>query len=65
MNIYHIGWVHDDQFGLGAVVIAGTEEEALKALDLDDSYNSEIRISLMGVCTDGTKTAQIVCQESL
>jgi hypothetical protein len=65
MNIYHIGWTQNESFGLNAVVIAANEAEALKELDLDDSYNSEIRISLMGVCTDGTKTAQTVCKESL
>lgn len=80
MNIYHIGWTQSESFGLNAVVIAATEAEALKQLDLDDSYNSEIRVTLielddshnskirvtlMGVCTDGTKTAQTVCKESL
>jgi hypothetical protein len=65
MNIYHIGWTQSESFGLNAVVIAASEDEALKELDLNASYNSEIRVNLMGVCTDGTKAAQIVCQESL
>ena len=65
MNIYHVGWTQSESFRLNAVVIAPSEAEALKELDLDDSYNSEIRVSLMGVCTDGTKTAQTVCRESL
>jgi hypothetical protein len=65
MNIYHIGWTQSDSFGLNAVVIAASEAEALKELDLDDSYNIDIRVNLMGVCTDGTDVAHIVCTESL
>ena len=65
MNIYHIGWTQSESFGLNAVVIAASEEEAFKELGLDASFDSEIRINLMGVCTDGAKSAQIVCKESL
>lgn len=65
MNIYHIGWSQSEQFCLNAVVIAGSEAEALKELDLDASYNSEILVNLMGVCTDGTNVAQTVSKESL
>ena len=65
MNIYHIGWTQSEQYGMNAVVIAASEAEALKEIDLAASYNGEIRVNLIGVCTDGTNTAQIVCQESL
>lgn len=65
MNVYHVGWVQSDQFGLSAVVIANSEDEAINALDLDDSYNSDIKISLVGTCTDGTDTVQIICQECI
>mgnify|MGYP001568242845 CR=1 FL=1 len=64
-NIYYIGWVQGGGFGLSAVIIATDEKEALGKLDLDRSYNSEISISLMGICTDGTKKARVVCRESL
>jgi len=65
MNIYHIGWVQDESFALCAVVIAPTEAAALAHVALDAPYNSKIRVSLMGVCTDGTSTTMTVCKESL
>jgi hypothetical protein len=65
MNIYYIGWTQSAQFGLSAVVIANDETEALREIDLDASYNSDIRCLLMGVCTDGTSVANVVCRESL
>jgi hypothetical protein len=65
MNIYHIGWTQSDSFGLSAVVIAASETEALNALDLDATCDSEIRVNLVGMCADGTNGAQIVCRESL
>jgi hypothetical protein len=77
LNIYKIFWVQGGAFGLSAVVIASTEEEALRELhlnitDMEDGKfkklgidDSEIEISLIGVCTDGTKETLRVCQESL
>jgi hypothetical protein len=65
MNIYHIDWTQSDSCGLNAVVIAASEAEALKQIDLDASYNSDIRVNLIGACTDGTNVSKIVCLESL
>ena len=65
MNIYYVDWTQDGGFKLSAVVVATTESEALSTIDLDASYNSDIRVLLMGVCADGSKTAHTVCQESL
>jgi len=64
MNIYKIEWVQGGSFGLSAVVISNTEEEALKELHLD-SDDREIEISLIGICTDGTTESLVVCHESL
>ena len=65
MNIYYFDWTQDGGFGLSAVVVATTESEALSTLDLDDPDNSDIRVVLMGVCTDGSTIAHTVCHESL
>lgn len=65
MNIYRIAWVQSDCFGLRAVVIASSEEQALNELDLDTSYNSDIRAQIIGVCIDEAHPAQVVCRESL
>lgn len=65
MNICCVSWVQDDAYGLCAVVIAATEAEALAELDLNDEYNSEIGVFLLGACTDGTEEARTVCRESL
>lgn len=66
MNIYHIGWVQDDQFGLSSVVIAPTADDALRELDLDDEYESDVRVSLLGACTDDLpEAARTVCREWL
>lgn len=64
MNIYKIEWVQGGSFGLSGVVIADTEEDAIKELDLDED-DKEIEIFLIGICTDGTIEPLVVCQESL
>ena len=65
MNIYHVGWVQSECFGLSAVIIAKDEEEALVELDLDSTYENEVDISLVGICSDSTKKAYVICKESL
>jgi hypothetical protein len=74
MNIHHIYWEqlrnHPDGvfaglFELNAVVIAENHAEARKMLDLNekDIVDVDIRVKLLGICTDGTDKPRIVCQE--
>ena len=65
MNIYHISWTQGESYGLNAVVIANSEDEALKHIDLDEEYNTEIVVNLIGLCTNGSNTTQTVSHESL
>lgn len=65
MNIYWLGWVQEDAYSLSAVVIAETERGALEELALNLSYNGDVRVKLIGVCTDGTTKTETVCRESL
>jgi hypothetical protein len=64
VNLYAIAWVHDESFGLNAVVAAESEADALDEIALDPHYNSPIRVSLLGTATIGTQR-HVVCHESL
>jgi hypothetical protein len=50
---------------MNAVVIAHSVKDALKHIDLDEEYNSEIMVNPIGLCTNGSKTTQTVSHESL
>lgn len=66
MNIYAVSWTQFGSFGLNAVVIAASEDEALDELRiLNEDYNTEIRARLIGICTDGTAIPVVVCEEGL
>ena len=65
MNIYHISWTQSEIYGMNAVVIAHSVDDALKHIDLDEEYNSEIMVNLIGLCTNGSNTTQTVSHESL
>jgi hypothetical protein len=64
MNIYSINW---DQggYGLSAVVIANTEDEAVSLLDLDDEYETDVEADLIGKSTNSSETPRVVVRESL
>lgn len=65
MNIYCATWVDSESFGLSAVVIAESEEEAEKLLEFNPEYQTEIRVWQIGVCTTGATLAVCMCKESL
>ena len=63
LGIYYAYW---DQggFGLSAVVVAGSETEAVRLLDLDEAYETLERIVEIGKALPLEK-ACVVCRESL
>ena len=63
MGIYHVEYTRGS-FGLNAVVIANGEPEALTECRLTEREKN-VRVRLIGKCTDGSKSAQVVCQEDL
>lgn len=70
MNIYHISWVQsgwdgDSGFGLNAVVVANTFEEAINEIGLDAEYNHEIKCQSIGVADDRFEEILIFAHERL
>lgn len=69
MNIYHINWeqlrlhpdgVLDGIYELDAVVIAENEKDALAQITIVETHDMNIRVKLLGICTDGTDKPRLV-----
>jgi hypothetical protein len=69
MNIYHIYWeqfrlhtdgVLDGIYELDAVVIAENEKDALAQITFVETHDDNIRVKLLGICTDGTDKPRLV-----
>jgi hypothetical protein len=65
MNIYKITWEYDKEFNLSAVVVAASEDEALKELDLELAVTSNINFRLIGKAIKEITEPCIILQESL
>ena len=65
MNIYKITWEYDTEFNLAAVVVAGSEDEAPKELDLEPALTSNINCRLIGQAINEIKEPCVILQESL
>jgi hypothetical protein len=65
MNIYKITWEYDTEFNLSSVVVAGSEDEAMKELDLEPDVTSNINCRLIGQAINEMTEPCVILQESL
>lgn len=61
-KIYHVFWEQSGDFNLSAVVIAESGEEAIQALDLD---NTDTGIGFVEINPDLCNAPYVICRESL
>jgi hypothetical protein len=62
-TIYYAYW-DQNGFGLSAVIVAESETEAVRLLELDESYETLERILPFGMAFLGQKP-HVVCRQSL
>ena len=63
LGVYYAYW-DQNGFGLSAVVVAGSDTEAVQLLELDESYETLERVSPFGMAFPGEKP-HVVSRQSL